>query len=321
MPFILKQVGGNVKVIDINGENLGYFDRSQIECNFNPLDKTVSVTMIGNTVVTLPAVTPGGILTINTVIGGAVDITTEALFDTNYSLLFPKLGGGSGSTPNLQQVTNIGNTTTTDIITENTTAGTPVRAKLKSNAAKNSGSLELKRNNAGNNTAEIFAENMTANRSFQIPNPVNDNLTLVVTINGKSAATDGDVNLIEQERYTPSFSGLSANIDSVTITEDWYYSKTLQHVYVFGSFTIDTNNLTTGENLVFKATLPIATNLTIGDESCLSGTGCARVFTDGKPCVIYPDLSTDPGEAIFKMDISSPAVVRYNFNLIYKILE
>lgn len=95
MPFILKQVGGNVKVTDTNGENLGYFDRSQIECNFNPLDKTVSVTMIGNTVVTLPPVTPGGILTIDTVTGGAVDITTESLFDTNYALLFPKLGGGS----------------------------------------------------------------------------------------------------------------------------------------------------------------------------------------------------------------------------------
>lgn len=105
MPFILKQVGGNVKVTDTNGENLGYFDRSQIECNFNPLDKTVSVTMIGNTVVTLPPVTPGGVLTINTTTGGAVDITSEALFDTNYALLFPELGGGS-TTPVISGIFN-----------------------------------------------------------------------------------------------------------------------------------------------------------------------------------------------------------------------
>lgn len=90
----LKQIGGQVR-IDTGGRNFGYFDRSQVEVIFNPLSKTVSITCQGAGSINTADVSAGGVLSIETVTGGLVDITSQALWDTNFALLFPNEGGGS----------------------------------------------------------------------------------------------------------------------------------------------------------------------------------------------------------------------------------
>ena len=90
----LIQVGGQVR-IDNNGRNFGYFDRSQVEIIYNPFSNTVSITCQGSGSINTADVTGGGVLSIKTVTGGLIDITSQNLFDTNFALLFPNEGGGS----------------------------------------------------------------------------------------------------------------------------------------------------------------------------------------------------------------------------------
>lgn len=90
----LIQVGGQVR-IDNGGRNFGYFDRSQFQAIYNALSNTVSMTCEAAGSINTAAVNGGGVLSIETVTGGVVDITSQALWDTNFALLFPNEGGGS----------------------------------------------------------------------------------------------------------------------------------------------------------------------------------------------------------------------------------
>lgn len=166
----LKQIGGQVR-IDTGGRNFGYFDRSQVEVIFNPLSKTVSITCQGAGSINTADVSAGGVLSIETVTGGLVDITSQALWDTNFALLFPNEGGGSGTTPNLQQVTTVGEETDNNMkVYKDTDANCYVEISSGKVEGKKSGLVIIGHEQIGKGT--IAAENLpiVSDFIFQLPN-------------------------------------------------------------------------------------------------------------------------------------------------------
>jgi len=115
MSIEIFQIGSQAKFVQ-NSKVKGTFDRSQVQAIYNEASNKVS--FIINNIGTLNTadISAGNELFITTDTGGLVDVTNQGAFDDNWKLLFPNEGGGSGTTPNLQQVCNVGNETNTEII-------------------------------------------------------------------------------------------------------------------------------------------------------------------------------------------------------------
>lgn len=111
--------------------------------------------------------------------------------------LNPIINATGGSTPDLQAVTDIGNTTTNDIIV---TAANSVIAVANggNNAALHSDSTRggyIQFTQGVGNDAQIFAENLDTTREFQLPNFGG---IIPISVNGNFADDVGNIDVISQ---------------------------------------------------------------------------------------------------------------------------
>ena len=131
MLIVLTKLGRNCQVVFYNqsNDNTQTFqeDSANVECTYNVLNDVVSVAIKGRTQATTTSIVDNDVLYINTGTGDIL-IKTYADYLINYALLFLNGGGGPGTTPNLQQVVNVGNdiTDNTNINLFNSVYGGPI---------------------------------------------------------------------------------------------------------------------------------------------------------------------------------------------------
>lgn len=100
MSIIINRIGAFVKVV-ITGREPEYLHRTLVNLQYNNNSNKITVNCKN-----FDAYDDAGNCTLEGVV-----ITDEATFDEQVAILFPNEGGGSGDTPNLQAVTDVGNNT------------------------------------------------------------------------------------------------------------------------------------------------------------------------------------------------------------------